>query len=101
MLTWIRFPDGRRMAGDFDGTLRTGTIIIIDGVEYVIEHLGQVATEQLPKSRRYGKPRRFMPIVFVKNRAAGERPETQSGRTDARSGVRPIEPQRATNHRRL
>jgi hypothetical protein len=100
MLTWIRFPDGRRIAAEFHGTLRPGTIVIIDGVEYVIEYLGQVATQQLPRSRRYGKPRRFMPMVFVENRAVGERPQTQSGGIDGRSGAGSIEPEHATNHRR-
>jgi len=99
VLTWIWFADGRRMAAEFHGTLRHGTIVIIDGVEYVVAHLGQVATQQLPRSRRYGRPRRFMPMVFVENRAVSER-RTHSGDIDARSGARSIDPEHATNHRR-
>lgn len=87
MLTWIVFPDGGRMAGDFNGALRPGVIIIIDAVEYVIEDVGQIAAEHLPRSRRYGKPRQFLPIVYLKTRAGSERPGMQSGRTDARPYV--------------
>jgi len=77
MLTWIAFPDGRRITGEFEGTLRLGTIIIIDAVEYVVENVGQIAAEYLPKSRRHAAPRRFVPIVYLKTRPSSERPGTQ------------------------
>ena len=87
MLTWVSFPDGSRIAADFNGMLRPGTLVIIDGVEYVIEDLGQVATEERPRSHRYGKPRQFVPIVYVKARVRSERQEAPATPIDARSSV--------------
>lgn len=87
MLTWISFPDGRRIAGDFSGMLRTGTIVIIDGAEYVVEDVGQIATDETPRSHRYGKARRFVPIVYVKARAGSERRGSPATPIDARSKV--------------
>ena len=68
MLTWIQFPDGGRMMGDFAGVLRPGVIVIIDGVEYVVADVGQIAAEQMSGSRRYGRARRFVPVVYLKDR---------------------------------
>lgn len=68
MLTWIARPDGRRITGDFDGTLRPGTIII-DTVDYVVENVSQIAAEYASRSRRHGTPRRFVPIVYLKHAA--------------------------------
>src|SRR4051794_27105525 len=84
MLTWIRFPDGGSMAGEFSGPLRAGVIIIVDAVEYVVEDVGQIAADETPKSRRYGKARPFVPVVYLKPRAASERPVPHAGRADAR-----------------
>lgn len=84
MLTWIRFPDGGTMAGEFNGAMRPGVIVVIDAVEYVVEDVGQIAAEETPKSRRYGKARQFAPVVYLKARAAGERPAPHAGRADAR-----------------
>ena len=98
MLTWIAFPDGRRITGEFEGTLRLGTIIIIDAVEYVVENVGQIATEYLPKSRRHAAPRRFVPIVYLKTRASSEPPGTQSHDADAHLHVPSIESEPIANH---
>jgi hypothetical protein len=86
VLTWVSFPDGRRITADFSGALRAGTIVIIDAVEYVIEDVGQIAAEETPRSHRYGKVRQFMPIVYLKARA-GERDRTHPTPIDARSRV--------------
>jgi hypothetical protein len=85
MLTWIRFPDGGSMAGEFSGPLRAGIIVIIDAAEYVIEEVGQIATDETPRSRRYGKARQFVPVAYLKARAGSERAVTGSGRIDARA----------------
>lgn len=85
MLTWVRFPDGGRLLGDFSGALRPGTIVIVDAVEYVIEDVGQIAAEQRPRSRRYGKVRQFVPFVYLKMRASGEGPGTHATAVDPRS----------------
>jgi len=85
MLTWIRFPDGGSMAGEFSGPLRAGVIIIIDSAEYVIDEVGQIAADETPKSRRYGKVRQFVPVAYLKARASSERAVTGSGRIDARA----------------
>jgi hypothetical protein len=98
MLTWIAFPNGRRITGDFDGTLRPGTIITIDAVEYVVENIGQIAAEYLQRSRRLGTPRRFVPIVYLKTRASSERPATQPGGADAHRYVSSVEAEHAANH---
>jgi hypothetical protein len=82
MLTWIRFPDGGSMAGEFSGPLRAGVIVIIDAVEYVIEDVGQIAADETPRSRRYGKARQFVPIAYLKARASSERPVTRASRSD-------------------
>jgi hypothetical protein len=67
--------------------LRAGTIVIIDGVEYVVEDVGQIATEETPRSHRYGKARQFVPIVYVKARAGSERRGVPATPIDARSKV--------------
>ncbi len=85
MLTWIRFPDGGSMAGEFSGPLRAGVIIIIDAVEYVIEDVGQIAADETPRSRRYGKARQFVPVAYLKVRAGAERAVPKAGRIDARA----------------
>jgi hypothetical protein len=87
MLTWISFPDGRRIAADFSGMLRAGTIVIIDGVEYVVEDVGQISTDETPRSHRYGKARQFVPIVYVKARAGSERRGSPATPIEARSKV--------------
>jgi len=84
MLTWIRFPDGGRMAGEFSGAMRPGVIVIIDDFEYVVEDVGQIAVDETPRSRRYGKARPFVPVVYLKARATSERPVSHAGRADAR-----------------
>ncbi len=85
MLTWIRFPDGGSMAGEFSGPLRAGIIVIIDSIEYVIDDVGQIATDETPRSRRYGKARQFVPVAYLKVRASSERAVTGAGRIDARA----------------
>jgi hypothetical protein len=85
VLTWIRLPDGDSMVGNFNGALRAGVIIIIDGVEYVIEDVGHIATDQTPRSRRHGKVREFVPVVYLKPRAPGARSGAHSSPVDARS----------------
>ena len=87
MFTWVSFPGGARIAADFSGTLRVGNIIVIDAVEYVIENVGQIAAEESPKSHRYGKPRQFVPIVYLKARASSARDGTQATPIDVRSRV--------------
>jgi hypothetical protein len=87
VLTWVSFPGGRRIAADFSGALRPGVIVIIDGVEYVIEDVGQIATEETPRSHRYGKVRQFVPIVYLKARASSERGGTDATPIDAHSKV--------------
>jgi hypothetical protein len=87
VLTWVSFPGGRRIAADFSGALRAGMIVIIDGVEYVIEDVGQIATEETPRSHRYGKVRQFVPIVYLKARASSERGGTHATPIDAHSKV--------------
>ena len=87
MLTWISFPSGRRITGDFSAILRPGTLVIIDGVEYVAEYVGQIAAEETPKSHRYGKARQFVPIVYLKARAGSERRGSPATPIDARSKV--------------
>jgi hypothetical protein len=87
VLTWVSFPGGSRIAADFSGTLRTGTIVIIDAVEYVVEDVGQIATDETPRSHRYGKVRQFVPIVYLKARAVSARGGTQATPIDARSKV--------------
>lgn len=67
------------MAGDFGAVLRPGTIVIIDAVEYVVEDVGQIAADQTPKSRRHGKVRRFVPVVYLKTRVVSELPGTDAG----------------------
>lgn len=85
MLTWVMFPDGGRMVGDFSGALRPGTIVIVDAVEYVIEDLGQIATDQTPKSRRHGKARQFVPIVYLRTRPSSEGAREDAAAIDARA----------------
>ena len=87
MLTWVSFPDGTRIAADFSGAARPGTIVIIDALEYIIENVGQIATEETPRSHRYGKVRQFVPIVYLKARASSERSGTHATPIDARSRV--------------
>jgi hypothetical protein len=87
VLTWVSFPGGGRIAADFSGAVRAGMIVIIDGVEYVIEDVGQIAAEETPKSHRYGKVRQFVPIVYLKARAGSARGETHATPIDARSRV--------------
>jgi hypothetical protein len=87
VLTWVSFPDGSRIAADFNGALRPGIIVIIDAVEYVIEDVGQIAAEETPRSHRYGKVRQFVPIVYLKARAGSERRGTPATPIDARSRV--------------
>jgi hypothetical protein len=87
VLTWVSFPDGGRIAADFSGAVRPGTIVIIDAVEWVIEDVGQIATEETPRSHRYGKVRQFVPIVYLRARASSERGGTQTTPIDARSRV--------------
>ncbi len=85
MLTWIRFPDGGSIAGDISGPLRAGVIIIIDAVEYVVDNVGQIAADETPRSRRYGKVRQFVPIAYLKVRAGAEPAVPHAGRIEARA----------------
>jgi len=87
VLTWVSFPDGARIAADINGALRPGIIVIVDGVEYVIEDVGQIAAEETSRAHRYGKVRQFVPIVYLKARAGSERCGTPATPIDARSRV--------------
>lgn len=97
MLTWIRFPDGGSMAGEFSGPLRAGVIVIIDAVEYVIDDVGQIAADETPRSRRYGKARQFVPVAYLKVRASAEPAVPHANFIDASARNRTRDA--TTNHR--